>query len=75
MKFHPFSKIGGKKEQVTQDVKVKANYEMFLGLPHKRKNDQPYTVSLYHEPPRGKINNVVSDQVRHKPTCTSIEKS
>ena len=24
-------------------------------------------------PPRGKTNNVVSDQVRHKPTCTETE--
>ena len=28
-----------------------------------------------YEPPRGKTNNVVSDQVRHKPTCTVTEKS
>ena len=27
------------------------------------------------EPPRGKTNNVVSEQVRHKPTCTSTKKS
>ena len=27
------------------------------------------------EPPRGKTNNVVSEQVRHKPTCTSTETS
>ena len=27
------------------------------------------------EPPRGKTNNMVSEQVRHKPACTSIEKS
>ena len=26
-----------------------------------------------YEPPRGKTNNVVSEQVRHKPTCTSTE--
>ena len=26
------------------------------------------------EPPRGKTNNVVSEQLRHKPTCTSTEK-
>ena len=31
-------------------------------------------VSRY-EPPRGKTNNVVSEQVRHKSSCTSIEKS
>ena len=28
-----------------------------------------------NEPPRGKTSNVVSGQVRHKPTCTSTEKS
>ena len=27
------------------------------------------------EPPRGKTNNVVSEQVPHKPACTSTEKS
>ena len=26
-----------------------------------------------NEPPRGKTNNVVSDQVRHKPACTVTE--
>ena len=31
-------------------------------------------VSLY-QPPRGKTNNVVYEQVRHKPTCTVTEKS
>ena len=31
--------------------------------------------SLSFEPPRGKTNNVVSEQVGHKPTCTSTEKS
>ena len=30
---------------------------------------------LPNEPPRGKTNNVVSEQVRHKPACTSTEKS
>ena len=28
---------------------------------------------LQFEPPRGKTNNVVSEQVRHKPACTSTE--
>ena len=27
------------------------------------------------EPPRGKTNNMVSEQVRHKPACTSTGKS
>ena len=29
---------------------------------------------VQYEPPRGKTNNVVSEQVRHKPACTSTEK-
>ena len=32
-------------------------------------------IVLKYEPPRGKTNNVVSEQVRHKPACTSTEKS
>ena len=31
--------------------------------------------SKIFEPPCGKTNNVVSDQVRHKPACTVSEKS
>ena len=30
-------------------------------------------VNLINEPPRGKTNNVVSDQVRHKSGCTVTE--
>ena len=32
-------------------------------------------ISSAFEPPRGKTNNVVSEQVRHKPGCTSTEKN
>ena len=32
-----------------------------------------FVFQVSYEPPRGKTNNVVSDQVRHKPTCTSTE--
>ena len=28
---------------------------------------------IKYEPPRGKTNNVVSEQVRHKPACTATE--
>ena len=31
--------------------------------------------TLRYEPPRGKTNNVVSEQVQHKPTCTSTGKN
>ena len=31
--------------------------------------------SKVREPPRGKTNNVVSEQVRHEPACTSTEKN
>ena len=34
-----------------------------------------WQVRLLNEPPCGKANNVVSEQVRHKPSCTSTEKS
>ena len=30
---------------------------------------------MTYEPPCGKTNNVISEQVRHKPACTSTEKS
>ena len=32
-------------------------------------------ITLTYEPPRGKTNNVVSEQVRHKPACSVTEKS
>ena len=39
-------------------------------------NKQAQVCYMYiYEPPREKTNNVVSDQVRHKPACTSTEKS
>ena len=37
--------------------------------------DRTYDSWVLFEPPRGKTNNVVFDQVRHKPASTSIEKS
>ena len=46
------------------------NYKKFVYF-RKGPND---TVGLY-EPPRGKTNTVVSDQVRHKPDCTVTEDS
>ena len=32
-------------------------------------------ITVQYERPRGKTNNMVSEQVQHKPTCTSTEKS
>ena len=40
-------------------------------FPMKHKN----SAALLFEPPRGKTNNVVSEQVQRKPGCTSTEKS
>ena len=34
-----------------------------------------YALCMHFEPPRGKTNNVVSDQVLHKPYCTVTEDS
>ena len=36
---------------------------------------QIVSLSKTYEPSRGKTNNVVSEEVRHKPVCTSTEKS
>ena len=46
-------------------------YTGYSSLSEKEKTNHLST----NEPPRGKTNNVVSEQVRHKPTCTSTEKS
>ena len=35
----------------------------------------PDIPDVRYEPPHGKTNNVVSEQVRHKSACTSTEKS
>ena len=34
---------------------------------------QSRTIIMTYEPPRGKTNRVVSEQVRHKPVCAVIE--
>ena len=41
----------------------------------KSRIDRPSGKQTSYEPPRGKTNNVVSEQVGHKPACTSTEKS
>ena len=46
-----------------------------VNLINTGRNAVQITVSRKNEPPRGKTNNVVSEQVRHKPACTSTEKS
>ena len=48
--------------------------------PPRRGGSNEYPQAMYQdcastEPPPGKTNNVVSDQVRHKPTCTVTEDS
>ena len=66
-------------------------YVVFLQKAEPKHGDSKETVSLsdsmevtsthegvklfINEPPRGKTNNVVSEQVPHKPTCTVTEKS
>ena len=44
-------------------------------IPLSSGNSKSTTKYLKIEPPRGKTNNVVSEQVQHKPACTSTEKS
>ena len=43
-------------------------------LPNHVHNLSLESTSPIFEPPGGKTNNVVSEQVRHKPACTSTEK-
>ena len=54
-------------ECVVEDLEIKKDLleSKTIHLPHHSTN----------EPPRGKTNYVVSEQVRHKPACTSTEKS
>ena len=49
------------------DESFKYSYEII--------DSNEYGKAKINEPPCGKTNNVVSEQVRHKPTCTSTEKS
>ena len=53
--------------------KITSNYRTFIAIKYHLVflNLQKHK----YEPPRGKTNNVVSEQVRHKPTCTVTEKS
>ena len=56
--------LSGRDRQVLLRGKVD-HYEVIFA-------DCLYTTTS--EPPRGKTNNVVCEQVRHKPTCTVAEK-
>ena len=52
----------------TTSCRLQKKYVVFPGITMDYKTD-------INESPRGKTNNVVSDQVQHKPACTSTEKS
>ena len=39
----------------------------------RHKENTTWNMITYYEPPRGKTNNVVSDQFRHEPSCTARE--
>ena len=56
---------GGQVRQISLEAQKTARFSKF-----SMKRD----CSTY-EPPRGKTNNVVSEQVRHKSACTVTEKS
>ena len=62
---------------------IEADPELYAQLRYKNRKSftvnaclspEPHPV-MVSEPPRGKTNNVVSEQAGHKPTCTSREKS
>ena len=79
--------IGDSVQLVVEGIKFKIKMKIYKGvtlsiLYHVRHAEfsnvmqTDIRVKLYtNEPPRGKTNNVVSEQVRHKPTYTSTEKS
>ena len=48
---------------------------MIIGLLEQITNKMFSAFPSVLEPPRGKTNNVVSEHVQHKPTCTNTEKS
>ena len=64
-------------ENVTFCGYVDSNYKSFFDTYFTLMDTTIYfTIPfIIIEPPRGKTNNVVSEQVRHKPACTSTEKS
>ena len=51
---------------------IRDSKSFFLKDEAGHKNEFP-TTQRTSEPPRGKTNNVVSEQVRHKPACTVTE--
>ena len=57
----------------TPDIYICFSY-LFLKLQFSNNIDVSDS-HIINEPPRGKTNNVVSEQVRHKPDCTSTENS
>ena len=64
--------------QTVQMLQPRLDHFMALGrLSHDKApiNLVPQVTECTGEPPRGKTNNVVSEQVPHKPACTSTEKS
>ena len=70
----------GRNVKCTWVIKPKTQYKMImLDITHlsmESSNDCEkghVKVSLLFQPPRGKTNNVVSEQVRHKPDCTVTE--
>ena len=69
------SKFGKKKKKKKAGVTIGTFETTFTRRKERLKillNPTTYTT---FEPPRGKTNNVVSEQVRHKPACASTEKS
>ena len=67
--LHTLKEKKKSKKPKRKDVPLKKiNYEEVV---EKRAKQEVLKI----EPSRGKTNNVVSEQVRHKPACTSTEES
>ena len=48
---------------------------LIISLRDHKTHFESFIKEVSFEPPRGKTNNVVSEQVRHKPACAVTEKS
>ena len=72
-KNHSQSATSSPQKQVRDMKRLRAHSDTSLHKVGYHYENMP--MQYPYEPPRGKTNNVVSDQVRHKLTCTDTEKS
>ena len=70
---NPCWSLTGRAKEITKIMR-KCNWQYCNENMNIKSEIQPIEL-ITHEPSRGKNNNVVSEQVRHKPGCKSTDKS